>query len=214
MKVLLLSPHTDDIELAAGGTVVRLLSQGCTIHWMVFSSCSRSVPKSMPEDVLEKEFNAVVDFLNDRLANASPLSHEILDFDVRSFGERRQEILEIFVARRSIIKPDLVIGPATWDLHQDHKTISEEMLRCFKNSCSVLGYDQPWNSNASMATYFTRLEDADLALKWEILQRYRSQIELKRPYFEEETIRAMARVNGLRAGCPYAEAFECIRWMA
>ena len=45
MKYLLLAPHTDDIELGCGGTVVKLLEDGNEIHWVVFSTAEDSVPQ-------------------------------------------------------------------------------------------------------------------------------------------------------------------------
>ena len=37
-KVLVLAPHTDDGELGCGGTVARLLEEGCEVHFAVFST--------------------------------------------------------------------------------------------------------------------------------------------------------------------------------
>ena len=35
-----------------------------------------------------------------------------------------------------------------------------------------------------------------------------------RPYANEETIRAQARMRGTQAGCRYAETFQVIRWIS
>ena len=212
MKALLLSPHTDDIELAAGGTVCQLVNNGYSIHWMVFSACRKSLPDTMPEDRLESEFKNVFSYLQS-MAGSGQLSFGMEDYEVRSFSEHRQGILEKLVAIRNSFRPSLVIGPSSADLHQDHAAVSQEMIRCFKNFCSILGFEQPWNHRKSDVNYFRRLSDSELDAKWDMLQCYRSQFELKRPYFDRECIQAMARVNGLKAGCRYAEAFECIRWL-
>ena len=40
MRILLLSPHTDDVELGAGGLVSRLAEEGShAFKWLVFSRC-------------------------------------------------------------------------------------------------------------------------------------------------------------------------------
>ena len=49
-KVLVLAPHTDDGELGCGGTVARLLEEGCEVHFAVFSTCAESVPAGFPAD--------------------------------------------------------------------------------------------------------------------------------------------------------------------
>ena len=54
-RVLILSPHTDDAELGAGGTIARLLEEGKDIEYVVFSGCETSVPNGMPKDTLRKE---------------------------------------------------------------------------------------------------------------------------------------------------------------
>ena len=51
-KVLVLAPHTDDGELGCGGTVARLLEEGCEVHFAVFSTCAESVPAGFPADEL------------------------------------------------------------------------------------------------------------------------------------------------------------------
>ena len=55
-KVLVLAPHTDDGELGCGGTVARLLEEGCEVHFAVFSTCAESVPAGFPADELKTEF--------------------------------------------------------------------------------------------------------------------------------------------------------------
>ena len=59
MKYLLLAPHTDDIELGCGGTVLKLLEEGNEVHWVVFSTAEDSIPPGMPLDTLKKEFLSV-----------------------------------------------------------------------------------------------------------------------------------------------------------
>ncbi len=36
-NVLILSPHTDDAELGAGGTIARFVEEGKKIHYIAFS---------------------------------------------------------------------------------------------------------------------------------------------------------------------------------
>ncbi|MBA7645299.1 hypothetical protein ES703_53054 [subsurface metagenome] len=46
MKVLLLSPHIDDIELGAGGTLIKLRQdKNNSFCWAVFSMCEDAVQK-------------------------------------------------------------------------------------------------------------------------------------------------------------------------
>jgi len=63
-KVLVLSPHTDDAELGAGGTIIKFMAEKKEILWVVFSTAEESLPKEMDKDTLEKEFISVTKKLN------------------------------------------------------------------------------------------------------------------------------------------------------
>ncbi len=100
-KVLVLSPHTDDAELGAGGTIARFVSEGKEIHYIVFSICETSVPEGMPKDTLRTEC------LYSARAMGIPCERvTLLNYQVRTFPEHRQEILENMVVFQRKIKPD------------------------------------------------------------------------------------------------------------
>jgi hypothetical protein len=64
MRVLLLSPHTDDVEIGAGGTLLKLLQgKDNTFCWVVFSICENAVPQGLSQDTLSNEFITVVSHL-------------------------------------------------------------------------------------------------------------------------------------------------------
>jgi hypothetical protein len=50
-----------------------------------------------------------------------------------------------------------------------------------------------------------------MEMKWNVLQRYESQIALNRSYFTREFIESLARVRGVQVKTDYAECFEVIR---
>jgi LmbE family N-acetylglucosaminyl deacetylase len=118
------------------------------------------------------------------------------------------------VRYRKEIQPDLVITPSTFDTHQDHEVIAKESLRAFKNYCSVIGYEMPWNMLTNQLNLFVKLEERHIKKKWELLENYHSQIEgKKRDYFSKEFIFGLAKVRGVQCNSEYAEAFEVIRWI-
>lgn len=205
MDVLVLSPHTDDSELSAGGTVSRLQREGHRINYVVFSTCDASLPAEQ-DGQLRAEFESVMDLVE-------PAEYYMLDYVVRRFNERRQDILEDIVAIRDELEPELVIGPSSGDLHQDHEVVANEMVRAFKSGPSIIAYEQPWNHVAFSTQLFSPISEADLDSKLRQLSRYDSQLERGRPYFDEEFVRGLARVRGLQGDTTYAEAFEVVRWL-
>jgi len=206
MKVVVLSPHTDDSELGAGGTISRLSREGHEIHYIVFSTCAQTLPPSK-ENMLRDEFEEVVKLV-------SPTDYYILDYTVRRFNERRQDVLDDIVRIRDEVKPDLVIGPSPSDYHQDHMIVAKEMIRAFKTNSSIISYELPWNHLTFDTQMFFKLDKIDIDHKIEQLSKYKSQIERKkRLYFEEEFILGLANVRGVQCETQYAEAFSVFRWI-
>lgn len=206
MKVLLLSPHTDDIELGAGGSVARLLEENHEFFWAVFSICEDAVPEGMPKNTLKEEFLNVIRFLGIK-------NYKIFNFKNKFLFKHRQEILDELWKIKKKFKPDLVIGPSLDDLHQDHNTIAMETFRCFKKDCSILGYEVPYNNSKFNFDFFYRLERRHIEKKIKMLDFYKSQYILNRNYFSREYIYGLAKVRGVQCNSKYAEVFEVIRWI-
>jgi len=200
---LILAPHTDDGELGCGGTIAKLLEAGCKVYYVAFSDCRASVPPSFPDDILRKELmNAMNSF---GIAQEQVI---ILDYDVRTFERRRQDILDEMIKLKKRIQPDIVFCPATHDIHQDHCTIAAEAQRAFKFS-TVLGYELPWNTPSFIIGAFVHLEDKHLNAKKRAIKCYESQDARK--YTDGVVIESLARVRGVQADSDFAEAFEVIR---
>ena len=207
-KILLLSPHTDDVELGAGGTVQKFLEEGKQIYWIVFSTAEESLPADMDKDTLEREFVSVMKQLG-----VGPSHYMVNKFKVRKLHERRQEILELLIKVRKEFNPDLVIGPSLNDFHQDHVVVANEMVRAFKSSTSIICYELPWNHVSFNTQFFVQLETRHIERKLEVLKLYKSQVIKERSYFSNEFIFGLAKTRGVQINNNYAEAFEVIRWI-
>ena len=205
-KVLILSPHTDDAELGAGGTIARFLEEGSDLYIAVFSTCEDSLPVGSPINSLLEEFYNAYDFIGISRNNL-----KVYNYPVRRLSEYRQEVLEILVRLKSEITPDLVILPSGYDLHQDHQVIHMEGVRAFLKSSSIWGYELPWNHKQFSPMQFIKLYEKHVELKIKMLSFYKTQFDLKRSYFSQDFIKGLARVRGVQASCEYSEAFEVIR---
>ena len=133
------------------------------------------------------------------------------DFDVRTFPERRQDILELLVALWEEWRPDVVFQPSRHDVHQDHQTIAQEGLRAFKRT-TILGYEIPWNNFDFSYGAYISLEHAHVERKVAAVRRYASQQH--RRYANEEYIWNLARVHGTNVNRDYAEVFQVYRLVA
>ena len=204
--VLILAPHTDDGELGAGGTIARLVDEGCDVHYVAFSIASDSIPDGFPSDVLVHEVRAATRVLGIPAGNL-----RVLDYTVRHFFERRQDILDDVIQIGREISPEVVMLPARSDLHQDHSIVSIEGIRAFKKA-AVLSYEIPWNNLVFANTMFVVLKPAHLDKKINALREYKSQAH--RGYFNEEFVRAQALFRGTQIGVKAAEVFEAVRIVA
>lgn len=199
--VLVLSAHTDDMEVGAGGTVRLLVESGAKVKSVVFSDCKKSVDTTKyPIDVLRKECKAAAKHIG-----ITDLT--IYELPVRELPAYRQEILEMIYTLRKENNFDLVF--TTWgnDLHQDHKVVAEETFRAFmKSDVSVLSYEIAGNSPGFTPEVFIPLTEKDVEKKIEMLSLYKSQVE-RRGYFTINAVRSVMGYQGHHCGAIYAEAF-------
>ena len=206
-NILILSPHTDDAELGCGGTISKFQREGRNILWLAFSTASESLPPHLAPDTLKTEFTNVAKHLG-----LNENQFRTYDYKVRKLNESRQAILEEMVKVRKEFQPDLVIGPSLNDYHQDHQVISNEMIRAFKTTASIICYELPWNHIEFKTQFFVELNEQDLSMKNEMLRFYESQVVVNRHYFTEDFVKGIACTRGTQINKKYAEAFEVIRW--
>ena len=204
-RVLVLAPHTDDGEFGCGGTISKFINEGHDVYYAAFSACQQSVLPQFPSDILITEVKEATHILG-----IDPSKLILFDYDVRTFGYQRQDILDDLIHLRADIQPELIFMPTITDVHQDHHTIAEEGMRAFKFN-SILSYELPWNNFSFSTSSFVHLSEDDIQTKVNALQAYQSQAH--RPYSDEDFIRSLARTRGVQIGTRYAEAFELVRWI-
>lgn len=200
-KVLVLSAHTDDMELGAGATVQMLIDSGVSVKSIVFSDCKESVDTAQfSSDVLRKECEAAASHMGiDDLT--------VLEFPVRNFPECRQAILELIYKERKDVSFDLVFTPWTGDLHQDHRVVAEETLRAFmKTQATVLGYEILGNCPGFSPQTLVPISEQRVKRKIATLHKYESQV-VRRGYFKDNAIKGQMAYYGALVNSAYAEGF-------
>ena len=202
-RALVLAPHTDDGEFGCGGTMARLVEAGTDVRYVAFSIATKSLPEGFPPDTLAREVREATAEIG---IPESGLT--VQDFEVRTFPERRQEILELLIALWEDWAPDAVFMPSLRDIHQDHQVVAAEGLRAFKRT-TVLGYEIPWNNFNFDHQAYVGLEERHVERKVAALERYASQQH--RNYANPEYIRSLARTHGINVNRDYAEVFEVYR---
>lgn len=202
-KVLVLAPHTDDAEVGCGGTLNKLVQNGCDVYYACFSFAEESIPVEFDIDSTKKEVLEAVKVLGIQQNNMYLFSYK-----VRNFPQFRQSILDDMVKLKNIIEPDLVFLPCSFDIHQDHKTIYEEGLRAFKKS-TILGYQMIRNTILFSNNVYIVLNEQNINCKLMASNCYKSQLVKYSLGFNYLT--DLAKIRGYEVGQDYAECFELIK---
>lgn len=195
MKILLLSPHPDDIEFSMGGYLLKLRKdENNELAFMLFSHCG--ILDEFNKSLRVLQYNQATQYNGIELA------------EVRNFNKSRQEILDMMIKVRDQFKPDIVFCPSMEDNHQDHQVIAQEAFRAFKFT-TLIGYIQPHNLTEIRPNFFVELSEQELQAKVDLISIYKSQAH--RNYSRPEAIRGTAAFYGAMTGRKYCEAFEIIR---
>ena len=197
MRVLAISPHTDDAELGCGGYLNKLHEEKNEITSVTFSFYAHG------KNLMDEWVGAVSMVSTD---------YRMFDYPVRQFDRSRQSILEVMITLRDEYDPELVLIPSSSDIHQDHSVIYSEAIRAFSKECCVLSYELPWNTRAFRPNYFVELSEAHLDGKHRMLECYRSQSA--RPYFDRRFTEGIARTRGQQVRKEFVEAFEVVTWIS
>lgn len=191
----------DDIELGASGLVSKLVKRGCEVRHLVLSVSVESLPDGYSSNDLVSESAAASSLLGvDKCV--------VRDYPTRKFPHLSSAILQEFVDIKRSFLPDLILIPSSFDQHQDHKCVHDQALRAFKDK-SIIGYNLPWNNFTESFNLYVPLNDIEIADKYKILKKFRSQSH--REYFDEEYFLACHRYYGSKVSSKFAEAYEVIK---
>ena len=179
---------------------------GVEVRYVAFSIATRSLPPGFAPDTLAREVREATAELGIPEGNLT-----VHDLEVRTFPERRQDILELLIALWEEWKPDVVFQPSHHDVHQDHQVIAAEGLRAFKRT-TILGYEIPWNNYDFAYQAYIALDRSHIERKVAALARYASQQH--RRYADPEYIWNLARTHGVNVNRDFAEVFQVYRVVA
>jgi LmbE family N-acetylglucosaminyl deacetylase len=196
-QILCLGAHSDDIEIGCGGTILSLLDwyPNATFAWIVFSGAG---PRAA-----EAQASADAYLPADRRTLVT-----IRDFRDSYFPYQGAEIKSYFEELKLALAPDLILTHCRSDLHQDHRLINELTWNTFREH-TILEYEIPkYDGDLGSPNIFVHLDEATCCRKLELLRRHYGS-QASKPWFTDETFRALLRLRGIEARAPqnYAEAF-------
>jgi LmbE family N-acetylglucosaminyl deacetylase len=199
LKILCLGAHPDDIEVGAGGTILRLTEEMAEteFRWVVFSGdAARS-------DEARKGADAF-------LKKVKMKKIDICQFRDSYFPFVGAQIKDHFGKLKTEFPPDLIFTHYRGDAHQDHRLISELTWNAFRDHF-ILEYEIPkYDGDFGTPNLYFHLRESFVQKKTSYLLKI-FETQKQKQWFNEETFRSMMRIRGVESNSPtkYAEAFYC-----
>jgi LmbE family N-acetylglucosaminyl deacetylase len=221
-RVLVIAAHPDDEVIGCGATITKYVRQG--VQFMVLfiaegSSCRYASPSSADSATAiaarsQQAINALV-LLGVKNYHFNDLPCGRLD---------QVPIIEITKAIEEAIRefnPDTVLTHSSLDANNDHRIVFRASIMATRPGAQnrvarLLSYEVLSSSEWAFGepfvpTSFEQIEEQDLALKWQALAAYETEVKDYPFPRSEQGVRSLAMSRGMQAGVPLAEAFGLIR---
>lgn len=194
-RLLCLGAHCDDIEIGAGGTILRLLESNPSIEirWVVFGA----------QDLARRE---------EARRGAELFAHsakvELHDFRDAFMTYDGQRLKECFERIKGEFSPDLILTHHDDDRHQDHRLINQFTWNTWRNHAileyEILKYDGDLGRPNVFSPISAALVDSKVAF---LHQAFKSQTA--KQWFTPDVFTSLMRLRGVECNSPsrYAEAF-------
>lgn len=197
-SVVVLGAHPDDIEIGAGGLLLRLgeAVSDLRVHYVLMTG----------SPVRQDEARA---------ASAAFLPSATITYGLHGLPDGRlpghwNEVKQALHDEARGRAPDLVLCPSRHDAHQDHRLVAQLAPTVFRDAF-ILGYEIPkWDGDLAPQNVYLPLDDATARRKVALLHDcYPSQKD--RDWWDDEVFLGLARLRGMESRHRYAEAFTCYK---
>src|SRR6478609_1146291 len=198
-RILCLGAHADDIEIGAGGTLLKLAEQipELEVQWVVFSA---------PGPRAEEARRSADEFLI-----TLPRKQVIIgSFRESYFPSEWVAIKDWFEEVKAKFAPDLVFTHYRDDRHQDHRVLSDLAWNTFRNHL-ILEYEiLKYDGDLGRPNVFVQLSVELCTRKMELLMKH-FKTQSTKHWFTGDTFEAMHRIRGIECASATgrAEAFYC-----
>lgn len=197
LRLVCLGAHADDVEIGAGGTVLRLLAERphTEVTWVVLcaSGARADEARAAAAEILAgaAESRVVVGTFRDGYVPTEAAA-------LKAFAQAELEA----------VRPHLVLTHRLDDAHQDHRAAADLAWQTFRGA-TIAAYEVPkWDGDLDRPNTYVTLDEETLGRKLAVLSAHFPSQQAK-PWYDAETFRGLARVRGVEAGARYAEAFHC-----
>lgn len=216
-KIIIVTPHPDDETLGCGGTILKHISAGDEVYWLIVTKMDEEF---FPMERIQKRQDEIIQVAKRYgFEKTVQLSYKAAKLDVVPASDLVSEIGNVFKE----IEPTTIYVPYRNDIHSDHKVVFDATMACTKwfrypSIEKVLVYETLSETDFIMntdamgfrPTVFINISEF-LEKKLDIMKIYESEMAPHPFPRSEETIRALATLRGAAAGVTAAEAFMLVK---
>lgn len=198
LDILCIGAHSDDIEIGAGGTLLRLLAErpGSSVHWIVCSAVGERADEAR---------HSAAAFT----AGAAEVHLTLHDFRESHFPLEWAAIKSKFEALKPL-RPDVIFTHRAGDEHQDHDVLGKLIWNTFRDHLIAEFEIHKYEGDLGRPNVYVPLPNVVAARKVELLLEHFST-QRSRRWFRAETFNGLMAVRGVECNAAdgWAEAFHC-----
>lgn len=196
-RVLAIGAHPDDLELACGATLARLVDMGHEVHAIVLSHGAMGGDAS----TRPAEAQRAGAFMGLK----SITVHDLPD---TNFELMPNELIRTIEAAIKETDPHVILTHSQHDQHQDHHAVHLATLRAARQHHSILCFESPSATREFSPDVFIDVSDYTEVKVASVLTH---KNQAGKPYMTPETVRGITSFRGRQAKRSHAEGFEAVR---
>lgn len=220
-KILIVAAHPDDEILGCGGTVARLVKEGCTAYTLILGEGITSRDDARSRGKREKEIKALKKKIykaNKIIGVSKVFIYDCADnrFDTVPF----LDIVKIIEKVKNRIKPGIIFTHYENDLNIDHQITYKAVITATRpvkeeSVKEIYSFEVPssteWNYPQSFSPNGFFDISKTIQKKLKAMTRYKTELRTFPHPRSLKGIKVIAKNWGMQVGLECAEAFKVVR---
>lgn len=198
-RLLVIAPHPDDETLGCGGTLLRHISNGDEVHWLIITAITTEIGFSA-ERVARRD--AEIKAVEKTYGFAGV--HQFFFPTMRLDCIGKLQLIDAIGSVMQKIKPDTLLVPYRNDAHSDHAAVFDAAVSCSKSF--------RYSSVRSVYVYET-LSETEFGLRTDD-SGFRPNLFVDITHFLEQKLYIMHMFEGEMQDFPFPRSETCIRAQA
>lgn len=194
MNILAVGAHPDDIELGCGGAILKHLALGDEVYVLVMTKGNRGNHTPGMQECF-----ASLELLGVKKENIFFAGFE------DGYLQDNYETVNLIESHINNLKINRVYTHHYNDRHQDHRSCSNAVSSAARKISEIFLFEGPSTKHPFEPHYFIEISEDYLEKKVKSLNCYQTQV--KKGIVNNEIVKNLASLHGLKNHKRYAEAF-------